>query len=277
MNHYFIVTNDGKDIDHKVTDQVKRLLEDAGKICTLCQKDEKKRIIVSSIPDDIDCAIVIGGDGSLIEVARVLQGRELPILGINMGTLGYLTEVEVSHIENAIKQCLKEDYIVEKRMMVEGIFEDGTKDIALNDIVVSRKGELRIVHFRLYVNGELLGSYEADGVIVSTPTGSTAYNLSAGGPIVEPTAEMFVITPICSHALNSSSIVLSAEDDIVIEIGKGRNNTVQEVLAAFDGADTVTLKTGDKLMIRRSDAATKIMKLSKVSFLEILRRKMKGN
>lgn len=277
MNHYFIVTNDGKDTDHRVTYQVKQLLENAGKKCTLCQKDENKKIVINSIPEDIDCAIVIGGDGSLIEVARVLQGRELPILGINMGTLGYLTEVEVSHIEDAVNQCLKEDYIVEKRMMLEGIFEDGVKDVALNDIVVSRKGELRIVHFRLYVNGELLSSYEADGVIVSTPTGSTAYNLSAGGPIVEPTAEMFVITPICSHALNTSSIVLSAEDEIVIEIGEGRNGMTQEVLVAFDGADTVTLKTGDKLMIRRSDAATKIMKLSKVSFLEILRRKMKGN
>lgn len=276
MNHFFIVTNDGKDTDHSVTRKVKALLENGGKTCTVCQKDENKKIIKHTIPEDIDCAIVIGGDGSLIEVARVLQDWDIPILGINMGTLGYLTEVEVNHIEEAIAQCLRGEYILENRMMLDGIFDDGTKDVALNDIVVSRKGELRVIHFRLYVNGELLNSYEADGVIISTPTGSTAYNLSAGGPIVEPTASMFVITPICSHALNTSSIVLSAEDEIIIEIGEGRNGRMEEVFVSFDGADTMTLTTGDKVMIRRSEAAAKIMKLSKVSFLEILRRKMKG-
>ena len=114
-------------------------------------------------------------------------------------------------------------------------------------------------------------------MIISTPTGSTAYNLSAGGPIVEPTASLIVITPICSHALNTSSIVLSSDDEIVIEIGMGRNGSEEEVYVTFDGADTVALKTGDKVMVQKSDASTTIMKLSKVSFLETLRRKMKGN
>lgn len=277
MDRFFIVTNDGKDLDYRVTNRVKKLFSDAGKTCILCQKDEKKKIIKSAVPKDIDCAIVIGGDGSLIEVARVLRGRDIPILGINMGTLGYLTEVEINNLDDAVEKIIDEDYILENRMMLEGKFQDGSKDVSLNDIVVSRKGELRVIHFQLFVNGELLNSYEADGVIISTPTGSTAYNLSAGGPIVEPTASMIVITPICSHALNTSSVVLSADDEIVIEIGRGRNGTVEEVFVAFDGTDTVTLVTGDKVTIRKSDAATRIMKLSKVSFLEILRRKMKGN
>lgn len=277
MNKFYIVTNDGKDTDHQVTDKVKKILSDAGKTCILCQKDENKKIIKEIVPDGIECAIVIGGDGSLIETARVLQGRHIPILGINMGTLGYLTEVEVSHIDEAMAKIIDGDFILENRMMLEGEFSNGNKDVSLNDIVVSRKGELRVVHFRLFVNGELLNSYEADGVIISTPTGSTAYNLSAGGPIVEPTASLIVVTPICSHALNTSSIVLSAEDEIMIEIDKGRNDTMEEVFVTFDGADTVTLVTGDKVTVRKSDAATKIMKLSKVSFLEILRKKMKGN
>ena len=118
-------------------------------------------------------------------MARLLWKRDVPVLGINMGTVGYLTEVEVSHIDQAIRQIAAGDYEVEDRMMLEGIFEDGSKDVSLNDIVISRKGELRVIHFQLYVNGELLNSYEADGIIISTPTGSTAYNLSAGGPIVE--------------------------------------------------------------------------------------------
>ena len=191
--------------------------------------------------------------------------------------MGYLTEVEVSHIEEAVSQIIAGDYSTENRMMLEGTFLDGSKDISLNDIIVSRKGSLRVIHFDLYVEGELLNSYKADGVIISTPTGSTAYNLSAGGPIVQPTASMIVITPICSHALNTSSIVLSADDEIEIRIGEGRNGTTEEVLVAFDGADMVTLFTGDTVKIRKSEAVTKIMKLSKVSFLEILRRKMKGN
>jgi len=277
MEHFLIVTNDGKDKGQKVTERVIRTLSESGKICSRCRKDEENNIVRSSIPEQLDCAVVIGGDGSLIEVARALHGRNIPILGINMGTLGYLAEVEVNHIEEAIDSLLAEEYMVEDRMMLEGTFAENVKDVSLNDIVVARNGALRLIHFQLYVNGELLNSYEADGIIISTPTGSTAYNLSAGGPIVEPTASMIVITPICSHALNTSSIVLSAEDEIVIEIGKGKHNTVEEACIAFDGTDSRTMTTGDRVIIRKSCASAKIIKLSRVSFLETLRRKMKGN
>ncbi len=277
MDTFYIVTNDGKDPDYIVTNHVKELLEAEGKSCILCRKDADKRIIKGSVPDRLDCAIVIGGDGSLIEVARVLHKRDVPILGINMGTLGYLTEVELGGIEEAVQQLVSGNYAQESRMMLEGCFENGGEDVALNDIVVTRKGVLRVIHFRLYVNGELLNSYEADGIIISTPTGSTAYNLSAGGPIVEPTAALIVITPICSPALNTSSIVLSADDEIVIEIGKGRGGGTEEVFTTFDGADVVSLKTGDRVTVRKAEAATKLIRLSRMSFLEILRRKMKGN
>jgi NAD kinase len=269
LKKFWIVTNDGKDTNHAVTEKVKELLEIAGRSCILCEKDAEKNIIRERIPDMIDCAIVIGGDGSLIEVARTLWKRDVPILGINMGTLGYLTEVEVSNLAEDITQMLKGDYLYEERMMLEGMFPNGKKDVALNDIVVSRKGDdLRIIY---------LNSYEADGIIISTPTGSTAYNMSAGGPIVEPTASLTVITPICSHALNTRSIVLSSDDEIVIEIGEGRRGNIEKVLVTFDGATSVPLETGDRLTICKAKESTKIMKINKISFLEILRRKMKGN
>ena len=277
MNRFLIVTNDGKDVDHKVTGRVIHFLEKAGKTCVLCRKDEKKNIIKEALPPDLDCAIVIGGDGSLIEVAWILWNREVPVLGINMGTLGYLTEVEVSHVEEAVQKIVDGDYELEDRMMLAGKFEDQAEDVALNDIVVCRKGELRVIHFRLYVNGALLNSYEADGIIISTPTGSTAYNLSAGGPIVEPTASLIVITPICSHALTTSSNDLSSDDEIVVEIGRGRSGMEQEVFVSFDGADTRTLRTGEMVKIQKAEASTKFVKLSRGSFLETLRRKMKGN
>lgn len=276
MEHFFIVTNDGKDKGRKVTNDVIEFLEAAGKRCTRCLKDDNKRIVKESIPKQFDCAIVIGGDGTLIEAARALHGRDIPILGINMGTLGYLAEVEVNRLEEALRCFLSGKYEVEDRMMLEGTVGDSFKDVSLNDIVVARSGSLRLIHFMLYVNGELLNSYEADGVIISTPTGSTAYNLSAGGPIVEPTAEMIVITPICPHALNTGSIVLSAEDELIIEIGEGKHDTTEEACIAFDGTDTMTMITGERAVIRRAGAAAKIIKLSKVSFLETLRRKMKG-
>lgn len=276
MERFFIVTNDGKDIGGRVTAKVKHLLEEQGKTCILCEKDEDKKIVKEKVPAEIDCAIVIGGDGTLIEVARMLRG-EIPILGINMGTLGYLTEVEVSGVEQAVCQMLADHYTIENRMMLQAEFEDGSRDIALNDIVVSRKNGLRLIHFDIYVNGSFLNSYEADGVILSTPTGSTAYNLSAGGPVVEPTASLIVITPICSHSLNTSSIVLSSEDEIVILIGEGRNGRTEEVYITFDGADMVELKTGQKLTVHKSESITQLMKLNGLSFLEILHRKMKGN
>ncbi len=275
MERFFVVTNDGKDKDGQITKKIKELLESRGKRCVLCKKDEQKNIVAESIPDDIDCAVVIGGDGSLIEVARLLR-RRIPLLGVNMGTLGYLAEVEVERLTEAFEQILAGKYMTEDRMMLEGDFTDGTKDVALNDIVLSRKGALRIIHFNLYVNGALLNSYEADGIILSTPTGSTAYNLSAGGPIVEPTAEMIVVTPICSHALNTSSIVLSADDEIRIEIGEGRHGRSEEVYISFDGTNNRELRTGQTVSIRRSEMSTTLMKLSEISFLEILSRKMKG-
>lgn len=275
MERFFVVTNEGKDKDGQVTGRVKALLEARGKSCILCE-DAWKDMTADSIPKDIDCAIVIGGDGTLIGVARLLK-KEIPIMGINMGTLGYLTEIEVDRIEESLDQILSGHYMLEDRMMLDGIFDDGGENVALNDIVLSRKGNLRIIHFNVYVNGTLLNSYEADGIVISTPTGSTAYNLSAGGPIVEPTASLIVITPICSHALNTSSIVLSAEDEIRIEIGEGRHGRSEEVYISFDGTDTRESVTGQTVTIRRSAMITKLMKLSKVGFLEILRRKMKGN
>ena len=275
LKKFWIVTNDGKDTNHAVTGKVKELLEIAGRSCILCEKDAEKNIIRERIPDMIDCAIVIGGDGSLIEVARTLWKRDVPILGINMGTLGYLTEVEVGNLAEDITQMLKGDYLYEERMMLEGMFPNGKKDVALNDIVVSRKGDdLRIIYFKLFVNGELLNSYEADGIIISTPTGSTAYNMSAGGPIVDPKAQMMLITPINDHNLSSKSIVISADEEVTVELGKRRSQKDEMVEVSFDGDSKVRLEVGDRFVVRRAEDTAKICKLSSESFLEILRRKM---
>ena len=274
MEHIFIVTNDGKDKDHSVTRHIKKIIEDYGKTCSVCRKDEEKKIIEESIPEGIDCVIVIGGDGSFIEAARILHDRDVPMLGVNMGTLGYLTEVELADLDESIEKLLRGEYTLESRMMLEAVYGASVKDVALNDIVVSRNGGIRIIHFRIWVNGELLNCYEADGIIISTPTGSTAYNLSAGGPIVEPTASLLVVTPICSHALNTSSVILSGEDEIEIEISARNHETDDSAEVSFDGDYPIKLGFGDKIVIKKAEQATNILKLSKLSFLEILSKKM---
>jgi len=162
-------------------------------------------------------------------------------------------------------------------MMLEGVAGDEKKDLAVNDIVLTREGNIRIVQFNVYVNGTLLNTYLADGVIISTPTGSTGYNLSAGGPVVEPTASIIVITPICSHALNTSSVVLSAEDVIEVEVCPGRYGRQEEVALCYDGAVQRKLVSGDRVCIRRAEETAKLIKLSKESFMKTMREKMKGN
>ena len=195
-----------------------------------------------------------------------------------MGTLGFLAEVGQTEFEGALDKLIKNEYEIEERMMLAGKSfnrrEMIDEAVALNDIVITRKGSLQIINLNIYVNGQFLHRYHADGVIAATPTGSTGYSLSAGGPVVEPGAELIVLSPICPHSMQSRSIVLSPKDTVTVEIESGRDGEIQEVEAIFDGCHKVTLCTGEKIEIRKSGQTTGIVKLSQVSFLEVLHRKM---
>ena len=277
METFYIITNRLKDQDFRITEEIRNYIEEHGKRCVLSEKDEEGHIVPGTVPGGMDCALVLGGDGTLIRAARELGGQNIPLLGINMGTLGYLTEVELPQFREALDKLFAGRPDIEERMMMRGTIDGRHEYMAMNDVVVTREGNLRVVHFNVYVNGALLNSYLADGVIISTPTGSTGYNLSAGGPVVEPTARMFVITPICSHALNASSVVLSAEDVIEVEICEGRYGRTEHALVTFDGAETAAVSTGDRVQIRRAKETTRLVKLSRESFMKIMREKMKGN
>lgn len=277
METFYIITNRLKDQDFRITEEIRNYIEEHGKRCVLSEKDEEGHIVPGTVPEGMDCALVLGGDGTLIRAARELGGQNIPLLGINMGTLGYLTEVELPQFREALDKLFAGRPDIEERMMMRGTIDGRHEYMAMNDVVVTREGNLRVVHFNVYVNGALLNSYLADGVIISTPTGSTGYNLSAGGPVVEPTARMFVITPICSHALNASSVVLSAEDVIEVEICEGRYGRTEHALVTFDGAETAAVSTGDLVQIRRAKETTRLVKLSRESFMKIMREKMKGN
>ena len=224
---------------------------------------------------------MLGGDGTLIQAARDTVDRKIPLLGINLGTLGYLAEIEKSGIPDALDSLLLDNYTIEPRMLLEGSVYRETggviKNIALNDIVVNRAGALRVIDYEICVNGEYLNRYSADGMIVSTPTGSTGYSLSAGGPIVSHMASMIVVTPICPHTLTARSIVLSGGDRVAIHIGPGRRSGNEEAFVTFDGEVSVPVETGDYVEIQRSEKTVNILKISRISFLEVLRNKMRAN
>ena len=277
MDCFYIITNKLKDKDYAITNEIRQYIEDHGKTCFLSEKDGEGHIIPGTVPEEAQCGLVLGGDGTLIRAVRDLGEHSLPLLGINLGTLGYLADVELKDFRGALDRLFGGQPDIEERMMLEGAFRNSRKDIAMNDIVLAREGKVRIVSFNIYVNGALLNTYQADGVILSTPTGSTGYNLSAGGPVVEPTAQIIVITPICSHALNTSSVVLSADDLIEVEVCEGRYGRQEQVSLCFDGAEQTTLVTGERVCIRRAGQTAKLIKLSRESFMKTMRKKMKGN
>jgi len=284
MNNFFIISNTYKDIDYKTANLIKNYLESKRKQCHIYIDDKKNShgsfiyTDPESVPDDTECIIVLGGDGTLIQASRDLVEKNIPFLGINLGKLGFLAEVGQKDIMPTLDMMIADEFHIEDRMMIEGqVIRDGetvSHNVALNDIVINRYGLLRIIEFEVYVNDNLLNKYTADGIIISTPTGSTAYNLSAGGPIVEPSACLIVLTPICPHTLNTSSIVLSARDKIEIVICKDRNLDEEDRLVAFDGYHTSFLKAGDRVLINECKLKTKIIKLKNINFLEILRQKL---
>ena len=230
MKNFYIYTNQRKDENGDFTNKICSYLTDRGCVCH------------ETVNSQVEGIIVLGGDGTMLRAAREYVGRYIPLIGVNLGTLGYLAEVDKEEIEPALDSLIA----------------------------------LHVINFNIYVNDCLLSTYSADGMIISTPTGSTAYNLSAGGPIVEPKARLIMMTPVCSHAMVNNRTIVLAEDDIIdIEIGTYKPDEAQEVNASFDGRCPVSLNEGDKIRIIRSDKVTKIMKLREVSFLETLREKMR--
>ena len=223
---------------------------------------------------------MIGGDGTLLQAARDVVNRQIPLLGINMGTLGYLAEIDRSSIDGALNHLMLDEYTIEKRMMLNGKVyhkeELIAEDVALNDIVIGRDGPLHVTRFNNYVNGEFLNSYTADGIIIATATGSTGYSLSAGGPIVSPETNILIMTPVAPHTLNTRSVIFPAEDEITVEIGEGSQGCEAKAVVSFDGDTNVPMRTADRVAIRRSVKDTQIIKISNISFLEVLRRKMKN-
>lgn len=223
----------------------------------------------------IDYGLVLGGDGTIIQTSRNLIDHEIPLLGINLGNLGFLAEIELSDLENALEAFDNGDFIIEERMMICAKHDHGESlGVALNDIVISRQSISRMIGFDVHVNDQFVNSYRADGVIISTPTGSTAYNLSAGGPIISPNNEVIVMTPICPHSLTARSIVLSGEDEVKLTFKHAKNKHVDDLIVTIDGQEATRIYKDDTIVIKKATQKVELMRLVNNNFFEILRRKL---
>lgn len=279
MKKFLIITNPYKDVGLAMTNSMVAYIKEHGGdvkcLVNSLSKAERDQFDVNLIEPDTECIFVLGGDGTLIRVATAVEQLQIPLVGVNMGNLGYLCEVTRENILDAIDGLLTDQHAIEERMMLSGCISgwEAPKS-ALNDIVIHRAGEATMLSILVYVNGELLTTYQADGIIVATPTGSTGYSMSAGGPIVEPKSNMILLTPVNAHNLNSKSIVLSAEDEIILELTKRREDVEELADVTFDGERVAMIGVGERCVISRGNNVTKICKLSNKSFLELLSKKM---
>ncbi len=281
MEKFCIVTNLTKDKNLDLTNHIKEFLEERGKTCIVAKERTEedpllvKRNHLSVIPEDTDLCIVLGGDGTLLQAARSIAYMDIPIIGVNLGQLGYLTEVEEADIDDALERILEGRYEIEERMMLRGTIEgkEEKKDYSLNDIILTRYQGISVIGYNIFIDDQFLCSYYADGLVVATPTGSTGYNMSAGGPIIEPSAHMILMTPICPHTLNSRSLLFSPEKVITLEILKGRSGNDMQAILSFDGNGTMLVQSGDRIQIKMSKKTTKIIRLNRVSFLDMISKK----
>ncbi len=266
MDKFCVITNRDKDEDLVITKKIVEYMKKNKKECVLLNgrpsiNSDYFFTDTTDVSKDTECAIVLGGDGTIIQAAHDLLGKNIPILGINLGTLGFLAEIEVNNIYNALDCLFDNKYNVENRMMIGGRIYSNNKEmytgLTLNDIVVTRSGFSRIIR-----------------VIVSTPTGSTGYSLSSGGPVVKPISKVIIITPICPHSLYARSIVVSAEDHITIKIDKSKKTQEEEAIATFDGRQAILLHAEDVIDICKAEEETKLVKINNTSFFEILRTKI---
>ncbi len=277
MNNFFIIANKQKDINLEITEQIRHHISRLGAVCNIY--DQYDRDVSSiDIPEGTQCILVIGGDGTILAAARMLVGSNIPLLGINLGTLGFLADVNLADLSKTLDLLLQDQYQVENRIMLTAeVYKQGEKAatyIALNDFNINRFGASRVIGLKVGINGSVIDRYRADGVIVCTPTGSTGYNLSAGGPIINPTCKNFVITPICPHSLTARSIVLAKEDVVTVEVEQIRSNIKEEAIISFDGREGLSLFPGDQVKIYKSQEVTPFIKATEVSFVQILKEKL---
>lgn len=281
MKKIGIITNIDRDTEFKYTRQLAESIEKRGGSALMPDKLAKEAGVGTScgeedgIFDESEVIVCLGGDGTFLKAARRLYTRDIPILGINLGNLGFLTEVDRNEIDQAIGQLFSGMYEIEKRMMLDTTIyrkdAEPEHDFALNDVVIARGAVSRILHVKAYINDVFVDSFPGDGLIISSPTGSTAYSLSAGGPIVEPETDLMLITPICPHILYSRSFVTKPDSVIGAVIGEDYQHSA---MVTCDGREDHEIKGGDKVEVKKSPFSIKLIKMKSRNFFNVLRTKI---
>jgi len=229
----------------------------------------------AALPGRVDLIVVLGGDGTLLSVARLVDGLEVPILGVNLGGLGFLTATTLEALYPTLDAVLRGEYAAEERMVLAVTLSRGgvavADHLALNDVVVARGAQSRLIELEVRVDGQLMTAYRADGLIVATPTGSTAYNVSAGGPILFPTLDAVVLTPICPHSLTNRPIVLPGTVGLEVTL----LTDTPDVLLSLDGQPGVPVTPKDVLRVRRAGARIRLIRDPQKTYFEVLRAKLK--
>lgn len=275
-----IVANSGKVAARPLVQKAARLVQASGRV-PVCdaQTAQLAQLSLRTVPDvadltgEVDMLLVFGGDGTMLRVAREMHGSSTPILGINIGGLGFLTDINSSHLAKALRQVWSGQFHLEARALLEASGTCGQESMrvcALNDVVISRAIVSRLIELEVSVDDEVLTCYRCDGLIISSPTGSTAYSLAAGGAIVCPTAQVFTLTPICPHTLSNRSVLVSLDSTIGVKVLSQKPETI----LSADGQNEGALTAGDVITVRRSRYRVRLMHLQGTSFFATLRRKL---
>lgn len=277
MKKIAVIPNQTKDVGLHVTKRLIAALENKAEIY-MNEFYKDCGLSACYLGDELyeiaDCVVVIGGDGTILQAAEPCAKRHIPIMGINMGHIGFMTEIEKDEIEEAARRLLCGDYKIEERMMMKisicrGAGE-GTVYYALNDAVVS-KSSAEMLALELYKEDEKVNEYIADGVIIATPTGSTAYSLSAGGPVADPTMEMFIATPICAHMLSSRCAILSASNKISVRVMQRGGD---DAIVTIDGQIKEHITHGERVVLSKAEEKVKLIKMGTQSFYDIMIQKL---
>ncbi len=285
IQNVLIYANSLRDVGYTYTQEVIRFLLQHGITVYVAEPNQDLLGAADNLHSDreidksqLDLAIVLGGDGTMILAVHYLLGSNVPIIGVNLGHLGYMTEIEPDDFETPLAELLAGRYKVEQRMMMEAqVHHEGKEPdhtyYAVNDFVIHRDLLDSLLHVQAYVNKEYLAEFRSDGVIVSSPCGSTAYNFSAGGPILSPVADNLILTPLCSHAMLDRSVVLRGDDELSFYLGS--YTRADHAAFSIDGSQTIFVGERSWITIRKSQHYFPLAKVGKRSFYEIVQKKMR--
>ena len=283
LRKVILCPNPYRDAQLRVAKEAKRVLDEVGCPNVVClpfrnqEPPEGYGLNIEPLQQEIrgaDMIIAFGGDGTILHLSKTAAHRDIPVLGVNLGSLGFMAELESKDLLR-LRDLGDGKYEIESHMMLDvSVQRDGRviySNLALNEALIARGNSSRVIRLQIFTEQGKLVDVAGDGVIVASPTGSTAYSLSAGGPVVEPTARNFIVSPICSHSVHANAYVLSPERVITVQTEK---NSYKPVLLSVDGGRAFSLRSGDSIEVRRSKFDTKLVRLSKRSFCEILQKKM---